>query len=148
MSARSLGSRCPSVPSLPLPLPRPPQTDGADAANFEAYFGQAAALPNRPALVGLTLGGRRAGRRLAVLEHLEAHGLPALYLPEADVQAVADAAPDSFGLTEAELAALAPLVRNYKCQGQLEHGDPYCGLERWSPICPERRFKTSWHPGW
>ncbi|GKZ01025.1 hypothetical protein MPSEU_001053900 [Mayamaea pseudoterrestris] len=123
-------------------------TDGSNFGIFENYFAHAAIHPNRPGMVALNAVGRRGQARLDVMQHLEEHGMPVLYLNEETVNQVGDLLPDSFGKTEEELQAMGPLSRNMKCQGQMEVGDPFCGLERWSPMCPERKYKVKWHPGW
>jgi hypothetical protein len=56
--------------------------------------------------------------------------------------------PDMFGLTQEQIDAIPPNIRDFKCQGQIETGEPTCKMNKWSPFCEKRKHKTSWHPGW
>jgi hypothetical protein len=59
------------------------------------------------------------------------------------------AIPDTMGLSDEEVAEMPEFVRSFKCDKQIEKGDPGCGKEKWNvTICSRRKFKTSWHPGW
>jgi hypothetical protein len=58
------------------------------------------------------------------------------------------AIPDSFGLNEAQIQAMPPNVRSFRCDQQIENGDPYCGEQKYSQPCMPRRGTVSWHPGW
>jgi hypothetical protein len=56
--------------------------------------------------------------------------------------------PESSGISDAEIAQLPEYVRNFKCEGKLENGDPYCKAEKFTKyICTTRGKKTNWHPG-
>lgn len=124
-------------------------TDGNGVGIFENYVSHAAIHPIRPSVVVLNSGGRSGPARQAVMQHMEEHGMPVASLEDLSVVSlVRDVLPESFGKSEEELRAMGPLVRNMKCDGQIEVGDPYCGSERWSPLCPERKYKAKWHPGW
>ncbi len=60
-----------------------------------------------------------------------------------------DAVPDSLGLSTQQLNDLPPFVRNFKCDGKIENGKPYCNAEKYTnEMCTDRKHKASWHPGW
>jgi hypothetical protein len=123
-------------------------TDGNGIGLFELYFGQAAIHTNRPAMVGFNMGRHRVSDRSTVVEYMEEHGMPIAYLDDVTVKQVTDLIPESFGKSESEISGMGRLVQNFKCDGKLEVGDPFCNSDRWNPLCPERKYKTSWHPGW
>jgi hypothetical protein len=85
-----------------------------------------------------------------VLANLAQWGLPAFVQDEAAFQSnLRRHVPDTFGMTQEEIEAMSPHTRSFVCQGQVEEGDPYCGDEKFdTAACPDRRFRTSWHPGW
>ncbi|CAB9513084.1 expressed unknown protein [Seminavis robusta] len=57
--------------------------------------------------------------------------------------------PDMFGKTDAEIAALPPFIRYFKCQERVEAGDPGCDDNKFNmTLCPERTGRNTWHPGW
>lgn len=123
-------------------------TDGRNYEKMEFYFTHAGMHPNRPAVVAF-VGGRGAGGQLEALKHLEDAGLPVLHVAESVTSKAMNDIPDSAQLTQDEIQQLAPFARNFKCSGGIEKGDPLCGEEKYTKdICPVRRFKTSWHPGW
>ena len=123
-------------------------TEGLSGGIFEVYFSQAGLHKNRPLMVALNWGGRALKTRQDVLTFLEERGLPVMNLEDALVSKIVERVPESFGITDEEIQAMKPLVRNLKSNKQMEVGDPYCGDERWSPACPERKYKAKWHPGW
>jgi len=58
------------------------------------------------------------------------------------------AIPDTLGLSTDEINAMPEYVRNYKCDGVIEKGDPFCLIEKYSrEICEDRQGKAPWHPG-
>ncbi len=104
-------------------------------------------LPGRPALFGLNLGRRQFRRDSYV--YLENDGLPSFVFEPGAEKNMLEATPDTLGLKDEEILALPPYVRNIKCNGKIESGDPYCDAEKYSKfVCPERKFRASWHPGW
>ena len=124
-------------------------TDGRGVGIFENYFAHAAIHPNRPSMIAFNAGGRSGPARQAVIQAMEEHGMAIMSLEDGSVaRIVRDVLPESFGLSQEQLQSMGPLVRNMKCDGQVEVGDPFCGSERWSPLCPERKYKAKWHPGW
>jgi hypothetical protein len=122
-------------------------TDGRDVSSMEMYFRQASLGPGRPSCVALEIQGY-VGPRRSVLRSLENSGVAALYMPPDVVNTAHSGIPDSFGKTDAELQAMPPFVRSFKCEGALEKGEPGCSKEKWTPACPDAKYRTSWHPGW
>jgi hypothetical protein len=130
-------------------------TDADNFAHFEMYFRHASMLPSRPAAVGLIMQSYGYDLRVMVLRHLERSGVPALYLPpELHKQVEDEAVPDSFGLSQVELDAMPPYVQSYKCNGEIERGDPGCDDKKWTPWnltgmanC-HWLYRTGWHAGW
>jgi hypothetical protein len=121
-------------------------TDGKYYAGMSQYFLRAAILPNRPALVGLHMGGH-AGRR-TVMKELEEIGLTSLVLDNGEEGAMNNVIPETTGSDE-EVAEMPEFVRHFKCGKQIEKGDPGCKENKWNAtMCNGRKFRTSWHPGW
>lgn len=129
-------------------------TDGRNTAIFELYFTRAGIHPNRPIGVGIETQGGGAAERLKVMQHLEDSGFPMLYLDDrVKANAIAVLPDCATGLmSEAEIAALPPYIRNFKCNGAIEKGGPHCDTSKWTNVtdyCPTRpKFRTGWHPGW
>ena len=125
-------------------------TDGR-MENMLRHFGYRAGLnPGRPALLAMHLGGRRTeiARRLASLQELEAMGLAVFWASQDVATQMENEIPDMVGLTEGQIQTYPDYIRNFKCDGQLERGEPHCGDEKYNlAICPHRSGKTSWHPG-
>jgi hypothetical protein len=125
-------------------------TDGREYWRMLMYFLRAGTLAQQPASVGYNLDmGRNSGRTKAV-QAAEDTGMPAFLLDNEEYKKkILGAIPNTFGLSDAEIAEMPPFVRNFKCGGQVEKGDPGCGAEKWNlTMCPKRPFMTSWHPGW
>jgi len=116
-------------------------------AAMEMYFRHAGMNPNRPACVGLQLGRSKA--RIDQMKSLEQIGLTTLYMPETVYASVIDMLPNSAMKAEQQvMEEMAPFVRYIKCDKSVENGGS-CGLSKYSlDHCPNRKFKTSWHPGW
>ena len=74
--------------------------------------------PNRPAMLGVWTNGWKG--RDERLQDLATIGLAPFHRPSSSIENMNAAFPDSGDLTEAELQALPPFVRNFKCQGQIE----------------------------
>jgi hypothetical protein len=120
-------------------------TDGKNYWKMLMYFLRAGTLAQQPAVMGFNMG---KGGRPAV-QATEDTGMPAFQLDNEENKAINDAIPDTFGLSDAEIAEMPKFVRNFKCEKQLEKGDPGCGAEKWNKtMCNGRKFRTSWHPGW
>lgn len=124
-------------------------TDSTNVALLELYCRRAGIHKNRPACIGVRVDGRTMADRIEALDDLEEIGLTTMYTYEDSLQSVVDAIPDSFGKSTEQLQEMAPYVKFLKCEGKIEKGDPYCGAKKFSSdVCADRKFRTSWHPGW
>jgi hypothetical protein len=133
-------------------------TDGSFLERLELFMVRVAHLPSRPVAVAFPREQQLDGeddahhrqRRRHVLANLAQHGLPAFVQDEAEFQnRLKKHVPDTFGKTQAEIDHMSRFTRSFVCQGQVEEGDPYCDDEKFDmSVCPDRRFRTSWHPGW
>ena len=57
--------------------------------------------------------------------------------------------PNTFGKSDAEIAVMPPFVQHFRCEEQIEAGDPGCGDNKYNlTLCPDRAARASWHPGW
>jgi hypothetical protein len=57
--------------------------------------------------------------------------------------------PDTFGKSDAEIKEMPPFVQYFKCNDQVESGDPGCNDFKFNlTYCPNRAGRNSWHPGW
>lgn len=123
-------------------------TDGNNAEGLLHYGYRGGLSPGRPAILGVHLGGRSRAQREGALRTLEDMGMAAFYGNEESYAAMRDGIPDMEGLNRDDIATLPEYVRNFKCSGAIENGDPYCGAEKFSDyICRARSRKTGWHPG-
>ena len=124
-------------------------TDGRAFEKTLLYASRSGVHRNRPMHVSMVIDGRGYQDRIKQIKKVEEQGLPAMMLQRTILGDVSNALPDMFGMTEADAQALPPFVRDFKCEGNLEKGDPSCGLHKYNDdICPGRKFKASWHPGW
>jgi hypothetical protein len=133
-------------------------TDGSFLERLELFVVRAAHLPSRPVAVAFPREQQMDGeddahhpqRRRHVLANLAQYGLPAFVQDEAEfLNVLKKHVPDTFGKTQSEIDRMSRFTRSFVCQGQVEEGDPYCDDEKFdTTICPDRRFRTSWHPGW
>ena len=60
--------------------------------------------------------------------------------------------PDTAGKTEEEIEAMPKYVRSFRCEKNIESGEP-CKKTKFSYIggdepCNQRKYRVSWHPGW
>jgi hypothetical protein len=124
-------------------------TDGRDGGMRAAHYGYRGGLsPGRPAFLVLHSGGRAALPRETRVKKLEDLGMAAFIEEGQGQHEMREAIPESFGISEEEIKNLPEYVRNFKCDGKLENGDPYCGKEKFTKhTCPIRAKQTSWHPG-
>jgi hypothetical protein len=124
-------------------------SDGKKYWKMLMYFLRAGALAQQPAIVGYNLGQGHNGGRPKAVQAAEDTGMPAFLLDETEYRAIYGAIPDTFGLSDAEIAEIPKFLQKFKCGKQVEKGDPGCGASKWnSTICAGRPFRTSWHPGW
>lgn len=125
-------------------------TDAGHPLRILHYGYRGGISKGRPGLLVVRIlnGDQELG--LDALKALEdAIGMP-VFLENGDkFSAMRDEIPDSAGLSTVELNNLPDLVRNFKCNGVAEKGDPYCGDEKYSDsACRGREGKAPWHPGW
>ena len=126
-------------------------TDGSRQTWMQKLFQHRVGLfcPNRPIQLALHCAGKTFQTKAQTVQELEELGLSALIEDEDLHRAVMAAVPDSFGKSEAELNAMPLLIRNFRCRDQMERGDPYCARDKFNTTdCPDRQYRTSWHPGW
>jgi hypothetical protein len=122
-------------------------TDGNRVDLMGLYLARAALLPSRPVTLVLHHGAQP--QRLQVLKDWQAFGLPILQQDERVSRDMNSAIPETLGLNQAQIDAMPPFVRQFKCEGKIESGDPGCADAKWnSKACTGRKFRTSWHPGW
>ena len=125
-------------------------TDGKDIWKQSLYHWRAGLMDkSKPINVAYHAGGRNNGQRVKAIKEIEELGLAALISSENVMNAAVEGFPDTLGLTTDEIDKLPEFVRNFRCGNQYEAGDPYCGSEKFNmTLCPDRKFRTSWHPGW
>ncbi len=110
------------------------------------YYNRASLIPSRPALFGIHVN---LNEHHPVALWFENNGLPAfLFDPEAGTRMI-DNITDCQDFSADQLNAMPPFVRNFKCEGKIESGEPYCNVKKYNDdICPDRKHKADWHPGW
>jgi hypothetical protein len=124
-------------------------TDGKQDWRMLMYYLRAGTLAQQPAIVGYNLGQGHNGGRPRAVQAAEDTGMPAFQLDQTEYGAISKKIPDTFGLSDAEIAEMPTHLQKYKCKNQVEKGDPGCSASKWNlTMCGGRKFKTSWHPGW
>ena len=113
------------------------------------YTYHAAMAPNRPATIGIDYG-KASQTRLTLGAELEQLGLTHFHENHTLKEEMTQAFPETFGLTDAEIEELPKYVRQMKCGGKIEAGDPGCGQAKFNKtICSKRKKGVvKWHPGW
>jgi hypothetical protein len=126
-------------------------TDGNADVKMMTYFYRGAGLnPGRPAIVAIGLGGRSKWARRGRIEDMEKLGVAAFGVSDVQAGQIRDAIPDTaaLGLTEEQISQMPELVRDFKCFGEIENGEPHCRTHKYNEhVCPNRKGKASWHPG-
>lgn len=123
-------------------------TDGGQHFKTTLYASRIGMHTNRPAHVSINNGGRNYKKRMNALKLAEEAGVPTLQLLPNVEDGVVKGAPDSFGLSDKEMKKMGPFAANYKCKNAVEKEAP-CQAEKYNvKVCPDRKFKASWHPGW
>mmetsp|Transcript_14114 Transcript_14114/g.21433 ORF Transcript_14114/g.21433 Transcript_14114/m.21433 type:complete len:197 (+) Transcript_14114:1035-1625(+) len=126
-------------------------TDGRKTDKFELYGHRAGMfVKGLPPLFVFGSEGNRKGGRSEKVKQLADEGMPALIYNAKEWQEIIKALPEMTEITPSEHDKVPNLLRYMKCGGKLEEGDPGCREHKYSnkEICPDRRFMTSWHPGW
>jgi hypothetical protein len=119
-------------------------TDGDKYAYFFHYGYRGGISPGRPAFMAMRFADR-AKKRATRLKQLEDMGM-AVFSMQNNV--VHEAIPDTVGMSDEEISKMPEYVRNLKCDGQLEGGEPHCNAEKYSKyICSPRIKQVKWHPG-
>ena len=115
------------------------------------YANRAGVHVNRPTVISLLKaksGDKRFLGHLEALQSTEEQGVPTLLLRPEVTSKIHDAVPDIFGLSESNMSKYGPYARYYKCKGVIERGAP-CDEQKFNNnICPDRKQKQFWHPGW
>jgi hypothetical protein len=123
--------------------------DGKQDWRMLMYYLRAGTLAQQPAIVGYNLGQGHNGGRPKAVQAAEDTGMPAFQLDHTENGVIYDAIPDTFGLSDAEIAEMPTFLQKFKCGKQVEKGDPGCDASKWNQtMCAKRPFMTSWHPGW
>jgi hypothetical protein len=123
-------------------------TDGDRTARLLHFFYRAALAPGRPATLVTHNGGRNGKMRQDAQKELEQMGLPVFTGFQDTQSAMYAAIPSTDGMAVTEISQLPEYVRNFKCEGKIESGDPFCTIEKFSKaICSPRSKQNAWHPG-
>jgi len=121
-------------------------TDGNKILFMDHYFHRAVTSANRPAVVAFS--GRDSGRTNAMAE-MEGKGAAVLILDYLKEKELIKSIPETFGMTSEQIDQLPLFVKNLKCNGRIEEGEPFCDADKFdNTMCVNRKFRTSWHPGW
>jgi hypothetical protein len=124
-------------------------TDGRNPWKMLMYFLRAGINAQQPAVLGYNMNMLHGVWPTAV-QAAEDTGMPAFVLDHTEEGKIHKAIPNTFGLSEEEIAEMPPFVRSFKCGTQEEKGDPGCAANKFNQtMCyPGRPFMTSWHGGW
>jgi hypothetical protein len=123
-------------------------TDGGAHWKTTLFANRAGVHVNRPAHVSINMAGRNYKSRVNALKVAEQDGVPTLHLVPSYEDQVVKGAPDVFGMPQDKVDKIGEYARYYKCKGAIEKEQP-CQERKYNEnICPERKFKASWHPGW
>jgi hypothetical protein len=124
-------------------------TDGKSFWKQAWYHYRANLLPYQNPIHIAYHAGAQNWKRYTIADTFEQMGMTSLVSNEDILTQAEGAIPDSFGLSDQQINALPDYVRNYKCGNEIEAGLPYCKSNKFRlGLCPERKFQTSWHPGW
>ena len=122
-------------------------TDVGEPLRFMHYAYRGAISAGRPAFMGIRVNIDR-GQQQPLVDVLEKNGVPIFLEKDSLWTDMRKEIPDTFGLSEDEINAMPEYVRNFKCNGVIEKGEPFCKIEKYtSYICEDRRGKAPWHPG-
>ena len=103
--------------------------------------------PGRPAFMGIRVNQDRRMQN-EIIQLLEDNGIPTFIQDDKLWTTMRKGIPDTFGLSTDEINAMPEYVRNFKCNGVIEKGEPFCEAEKYSnDICVNREGKAPWHPG-
>jgi hypothetical protein len=123
-------------------------TDGNYAERLLHYGYRGGLSSSIPAILGVHMSGRRRPQREDALRTLESMGMAAFYGNDESYAAMRDAIPDMAGLSMDDIQQIPEYVRNFKCGGAIEKGEPFCDTEKYTKnICVRRSRQAGWHPG-
>ena len=126
-------------------------TDEKNTEFMYHYMYKGGRNPGRPAQLAMRLGGEGGKRkdiiqRRRIMATLESLGLSMFTSDNSEIR---KAIPDTMGMNDEQIHNMPEYVRNFKCTNKIEDGLPYCKEEKWSKdLCPDRKRRTSWHPGY
>ena len=124
-------------------------TDGGSNWKSLLYTNRIGMHPSKPATMNLNVYGDEFYGRLDQVKSVEKQGISAMYINPDKWKEIEQGIPDMFGMSEEEMAKVAPYARDFKCKDALEKGDPTCGENKYNDaVCKARKHKASWHPGW
>lgn len=124
-------------------------TDGNQIWKELLYHHRAGMVKSRPINYVYHAGGRSEKSRIQVAKDMEELGLATFISSEEVMNAALDSVPDSLGMSEEEIQQMPAYVKSFRCDKQIEKGDPYCGAEKYnSTDCLDRKYRVSWHPGY
>lgn len=107
-------------------------------------YSQPGNIKHRPSLIGL----HHNDDVTELLHIMQGLGMTVLGMDRPLKSTVEKSFPDMFGMSDAEIQALPPMVKYMRCQEKIEAGEPGCQDNKYNDIaCPKRRAKASWHPG-
>ncbi|CAB9497924.1 expressed unknown protein [Seminavis robusta] len=103
-------------------------------------------IRHRPSLLSL----HHLKDNMEVLQTMQHLGMTALgFDQDYENKVVKPAFPDMFGMTDAQISAVAPFAQYFRCGTDIEGGEPGCADNKWNvTMCEERAGKNTWHPGW
>jgi hypothetical protein len=126
-------------------------TDAGSPGRLPHYAVRGALSKGRPAFFARLLGGGYIKERFEPMEKL---GMSVFYDDQNLLAKMRDNVPDTKDLNTDQINELPPFVRNFKCDGVIEKGEPFCDAEKYStypdlpPACSDGRIgKAPWHPG-
>jgi hypothetical protein len=123
-------------------------TDGNDVEKKAVFGNRVGIHQNRPALIDMNIFGKIRPERITVLKKLENDGLTVLHIRENLDTTLLQEIPDMLGLSQNQIDTTPEYIRHVKCNNAIEKGEPTCSENKYNPLCPKRKHKASWHPGW
>eukprot|EP00535_Pseudo-nitzschia_heimii_P006093 CAMPEP_0197183210 /NCGR_PEP_ID=MMETSP1423-20130617/7663_1 /TAXON_ID=476441 /ORGANISM="Pseudo-nitzschia heimii, Strain UNC1101" /LENGTH=670 /DNA_ID=CAMNT_0042633773 /DNA_START=138 /DNA_END=2150 /DNA_ORIENTATION=+ len=122
-------------------------TDAGRPVRLLHYAYRGALSAGRPAFMGIRVNLDR-GSQNEMIELLGKNGVP-IFVEDNNLWTIMrQGIPDTVGLSSDEIDAMPEYVRNFKCDGVIEKGEPFCLIEKYSTdVCPDRQGKAPWHPG-
>jgi hypothetical protein len=124
-------------------------SDGHNYVQKLLYANRVGMHRNRPATMDIKIDGRTFGSRREQLKRVEEQGMSAMFIHPKKMKELENGIPDMYGMSIKDRANVAPYARDFKCKDTLEKGEPTCDSNKYNDaICPDRKHKASWHPGW